>query len=138
MTSDIDVTCQQWPTLTHSAWHSRIRSRWRLEISRICEQSCYVPNDLPIAPTFEIFTSSAEESNSKLLAGNRCVSWARCLKNECVGGRALLPRTPLKELTALPKSPSWIWRGRFATEKGKGKEMWKNWGERKEGEGKEK
>ena len=45
-------------------------SHWRLEISRICEQSCYAPISLPTTPTSEVFTFSAEENNPKLLPPN--------------------------------------------------------------------
>jgi len=87
--------------------------------------------------TVEIFTSSTEESNPKLLSANAFPEITMSQKR--VGGRTLLPRTLLKELTltALPKiSHSWIWGGRFATEKRKGKEMWKKWREREGGKGK--
>ena len=74
------------------------------------------------SPTFEIFTSSAEESNPKSLPPNAFPG--PTMPQKCVGGRALLRRTPLKKLTALSKSPSWTSGGRLATEKEKRKERW--------------
>jgi len=67
-----------------------------LQISHICEQSCYVHTGLLIvrASTFEIFTSSAEESNSKLLPPNAFPGLT--VLQKCVDDRAVLPWSLLK------------------------------------------
>jgi len=59
------------------------------------------------------------------------------IRQKCVCGRAL-PRTPLEELTALPRPPSWIYGGllRREGEKG-GREEWEGRGKEGAGEGKE-
>jgi len=41
---------------------------------------------LPIAPIFDIFTSSAEEFNPKLLASNAFLLGSQCLKNALAAG----------------------------------------------------
>jgi len=65
-----------------------------LQISRICEQSCYVLPALPIYPL-----------RLKFLLLLQLPPSAFAMPQKCVGGRALL----LKELTALPQIYSWIW-----------------------------
>jgi len=84
--------------LTHSRTISRSHAGG-FEISRICERSCYVPTCLPR----EIFTSSTEESNPKLLSPNAFRSRAHSVSKMC------LPAEPDgAQLTCSPKSPSWI------------------------------
>jgi len=107
---------------------------WRLQILRISEQSSYVATDLTTVSTFEIFTSSAEESSPKLLPPNAFSEVT--VPQKCVGGRALPPRTKLKELTALTQIPYLDLRSHFATEKGKGrdvKELGRQKGSKQEG-----
>ena len=65
------------------------------------------------------FYFSVEENSPKLLPPNAFPGLT--MPQKCIGGQALLPWALLKELDL---------RGCFATEIGKGKEMWKNLGEK--------
>jgi len=127
--------------------HSRSISRSRagnLKSHAFVSSRVMFPASQPIAPTFEIFISSAEDSNPKLLHQMRFLG-SQCLKNASAAG--LCCPDPSKELTTLPKPPILDLRGRFEAEKGKGcerigdierkegKEKWgMGWEERERGE----
>ena len=91
-------------------------------------QSCYVPTGLPTAPTFEIFTSSTEVSNQKLLSRNAFPELTVSQKFV-----ELCCNEPLEELTVLPKISLLDLTRPLREGERKRKTVVKNWGERKEG-----
>jgi len=119
-------------TFGETLMHSRSISRSHAGglKSHVFVSSCVM---FPVPLKFEIVTFSAEESNLKSLPPD--VFPELTMPQKCTGGQAVLLRTSLKFLQCSPKFLTLIWEGCFAVEKGKGKEMWKNWGDRKEGEG---